>query len=116
MVSNSFFILDRKWVSQENYSFYFFFVFIIIIIIKLHASFSHKRDSKSPQISKILLSILADLNYTLVWMVSIRLAISNTSSPLSKPLGIILSTPVTIGVTVALLYHRFLISLASSKY
>ena len=52
-------------------------------------SFSHRltlgvfhwslSDSKSPQFSRILLSILADSNNALVWMVSILKLISNSS-------------------------------------
>ena len=34
-------------------------------------------DSNSPQVSKTILSILAGLNYALVWMVSARPPISN---------------------------------------
>ena len=44
-------------------------------------------DSKSPQVFRTLLSIVTDLNNTLDWMISICLPISNSYSPLSKPLG-----------------------------
>ena len=57
------------------------------------SSFSHQhypmvshwrlRDSKSPQICRTLLSILADLNNKVVWMVSSRLLISR---PCTNPL------------------------------
>ena len=63
-----------------------------IIIILLFVSFSHQRllvvfywglsNSKSPQVSRTLLSILADLNNAVFWMVSILPRISNFSSPL----------------------------------
>ena len=46
-------------------------------------------DSKSPQVSRILLSILAILNNALVWMVSTRPPTSKSSSPLNNPIGII---------------------------
>ena len=36
-------------------------------------------DSKSPQVSRTLLSILADLNYAVVWMVFIRPVLSKSS-------------------------------------
>ena len=42
-------------------------------------------DSKSPQISKILLNIITDLN-DVVWMVSIRPLISESSSSCTNPL------------------------------
>ena len=43
-------------------------------------------DSKSAQVSITLLSILADLNTAVVWMVSARPLISDTSSPSANPL------------------------------
>ena len=43
-------------------------------------------DNKSPQVFRTLLSILADLNNAVVWMVSTRLLISNFSSPYTSPL------------------------------
>ena len=58
----------------------------IIIIIITHLSFSHQRklmvfhwrlsDSKSPQLSRTLLSIMAVFNNAVVWMVSTRLPTS----------------------------------------
>ena len=51
-------------------------------------------------------------------MVSIRPLISNFSSPLSKPLGTVPSEPITIGITVTLMFPSifFFISLSKSKY
>ena len=43
-------------------------------------------DSKSPQVSRTLLSILADLNNGVAWMVSTRPPTSESSSPFSNPL------------------------------
>ena len=43
-------------------------------------------DSKSPQVSMTFFCILADLNNAVVWMLSIRPSMTNSSSPLSKPL------------------------------
>ena len=64
-------------------------------------------DSKSPRVSRTLLSIQADLNNALVWMVSIHSPISNSSSPLTKPVGTVPSAPVTIVITVTLMFHSF---------
>ena len=62
------------------------------------------RDSKSPQVSKTLLSILADLNYAVVWTVSTRFVISKSSSPCTNPCANPLVTvpraPFTIGIIV----------------
>ncbi len=67
-------------------------------------------DSKSPQVSRTLLSILADLNNAVVWMVLIRPQISNSSSTRSKPLETVPSTPITVGITVAFMFNNFLCS------
>ena len=48
-------------------------------------------ESKSPQVSRTLLSILAVLNNPVVWMVSTRPPTSNSSSPFSNPIIIIIN-------------------------
>ena len=63
-------------------------------------------DGKSPQVPRTLLSILVDLNIAVVWMLSVRPPIFNSSSPL----------PITTGITVTFLFHRFFSTLARSKY
>ena len=67
---------------------------IIIIIIIIHYSFSHQRklmvfhwrlsDSKSPQVFRTLLSILAVFNNAVVWMVSTRLPTSKSYDFISR--------------------------------
>ena len=52
-------------------------------------------ESDSPQVSRILLSILANLN-AVVWIVSILPQIFKCFNPLSKPMGTVPSTPTTI--------------------
>ena len=64
---------------------------LAIVIIYSFRVFPHQQtlmdfhwslsDSKSPQVSRTLLSILAVLNNALVWMVSSRPPISKSSSP-----------------------------------
>ena len=49
-------------------------------------------------------------------MVSACPPISNFSSPLSEPLGTVLSVPITVDITVTFLFHSFLSFLARSKY
>ena len=61
-------------------------------------------DSKSPRVSRTLLSIQADLHNAIVWIVSIRPPISNTCSRLSKPLGAVPRAPITIGFTITFIY------------
>ena len=76
----------------------------------LHWSLS---DIKSPHVSRTLLSILADLGNTVVWMVLFHQQISNFSRPLSKRFGTVI---ITIGITVIFMFSLFFSPLARSKY
>ena len=73
-------------------------------------------DSKSPQVSRTLLSILAVLNNVVVWMFSTRLPTSKSSSPFSNPLVTVPNAPVTIGINVTFTFHSFFNSQARSRY
>ena len=73
-------------------------------------------DSKSPQVSRTLLSILAVLNNVVVWMVSTRPPTSKYSSPFSNPLVTVPNAPITIGIIVTCMFHSFFNSLARSRY
>ena len=70
-------------------------------------------DSKSPQVTRTHLSILTDRNNAIAL---ISLPFSNSSSPISMRLWTVPCAPITIGVTVSLIFHSFLGSLARSKY
>ena len=71
-------------------------------------------DSKSSQVSRTLLSILADLNNAVVSTVSTRSVISQSSSPGTNPLVTVLRAP--IGIIVTFMFHSFFNSLARSRY
>ena len=73
-------------------------------------------DSKSPQVSRTLLSIPAVLNNAVVWMVPTRLLISKSSSPFSNPLVTVPNAPIKIGIIVTCMFHSFFNSLARSRY
>ena len=73
------------------------------------------RNRKSPQIFRTLLSILADLNNAIVWSRFVVL-FTILQVPFSKPLGIVPSRPVVIGITVTLIFHRLFSPLEGSKY
>ena len=98
----------------------------IIIIIIYSLEFSHQRklmvfhwrlnDSKSSQVSRILLSIMAVFNNAVVWMVSTRLPTSKSSRPFDNPLFTVPKAPVTIGIIVTFMFHSFFNSLARSRY
>ena len=73
-------------------------------------------DRKSPQVSRKLLSILADLNNAIVWMVSTRPLILKSSCPSANPSVTVLSVPIAIDITVTFIFHSFFSSLARSRY
>ena len=79
----------------------------------LHLSLS---DSKSPQVSRTLLSILAIFNNVVVWMVSTCLPTSKFSSHFSNPLVVVPNAPITISIIVTRMFHSFFNSLARSRY
>ena len=64
-------------------------------------------DSKSPQVSKTLLSFLAVLNNAAVWFVSNRPPTSESSSSFKIPLVTVPKEPITIGIIVTFLIHSF---------
>ena len=64
-------------------------------------------DSKSPQVSRTLLSILAVLNNVVVWMVSTRPPTSKSSSLFSNPLVTVPKAPITISIIVTCMFHSF---------
>ena len=72
------------------------------------------RDSKSLQVSRTLLSILAVLKNFVIWMVSTRPPTSKSSSPSNDPLVTVPKAPITIGIIVTFTCHSFFNSLARS--
>ena len=64
-------------------------------------------ESKSPQVSGTLLSIPTDLNNVVLWIVSTRPLISMSFNCCTNPLVIVASAPITISVTVNLMFHSF---------
>ena len=73
-------------------------------------------DSKSPQVSRTLLSILAIFNNAVVWMVSTRPPTSKSSRPFNNPLVTVSKAPITIGIIVTFMFCSFFNSLARSRY
>ena len=74
------------------------------------------RDSKSPQVSRTRLSILAVLSNAVVWIVSSRPPISKSSRPFNNLLVAVPNVPITIGTIVTFMFHSFFNSLARSRY
>ena len=73
-------------------------------------------DSKSPQVSRTRLRILAVLTNAVIWIVSTRPSTSMSSRPFNNPLVIVPKTPITIGTIVTFMFHSFFHSLARSRY
>ena len=73
-------------------------------------------DSKSPQVSRTLFSILADLNNAVVWMISTRPFISKSSSPFINPSVSVPRAPVIIGKNVTFMFHCFFSSFFSLSF
>ena len=64
-------------------------------------------DSKSPQVSMTLLSILGVFNTTVVWMVSTQPPTPKSSRPFHNPLVTMPKAPVTIGIIVTFMFDSF---------
>ena len=98
----------------------------MLLLLFTHKSFSHHRylmvfhwslsDSKSPHVSRTLLSILTVLNNAVVWMVSTRPPTSESSSPFNHTLVTVPKAPITIGMIATSMFHSFFNSQARSKY
>ena len=73
-------------------------------------------DSKSPQVFRTRLRILAVLSNAVVWIVSTRPPTSKSSRPFNNPLVIVPKSPITIGTIVTFMFHSFFNSLARSRY
>ena len=73
-------------------------------------------DSKSSQVSRTRLSILAVLSSAVVWIVSTRSPTSKSSRPFDNPLVTVPNAPITIGTIVTFMFHIFFNSLARSRY
>ena len=73
-------------------------------------------DSKSPQVSRTLLSILTILSNAVVWIVSTLPPTSKSTRPFNNPLVIVSKASITIGTIVTFMFHSFFNSLARSRY
>ena len=73
-------------------------------------------DSKSPQVSRTRLRILAVLSNAVIWIVSTRPPTSKTSRLFNNSLVIVPKASITIGTIVTFMFHSFFNSLARSRY
>ena len=110
-------IITRSGRLAEYYSYHcLFFLRAFPHQRKLMVSNWSLSDSKSPQVSRTLLSILTDLNNAVVGMFSTRSVISKSSSPCTNPFVIVPRAAITIGTIVTFMFHTFFNSLARSRY
>ena len=108
----------RRWANLQ--SVIIFFCQAPLQLVYSFESFSQQhylivyhwslRDSKPPQVSRTLFSILTDLNNVVVWIVSTRLHISKSTSSCTNPWVTVPSWPITIDITVTFIYHCFFFS------
>ena len=73
-------------------------------------------DSKSSQVSRTHLSILAVLSNAVVWIVSTRPQTSKSSRSFNNPFVTVPNAPITIGTIVTFMFHSFFNFLARSRY
>ena len=73
-------------------------------------------DSKSPQLSRILLCILAVLNNAVVWIVPTRPPTSKSSRPFNNSLVTVPKGPISIGIIVTFMFLSFFNSLVRLRY
>ena len=111
-------ILPQMWWIKWYYYYYYYYyslirAFHIIDSDGFHWSLS---DSKSPQVSRTVLSILAVSTMLSFGMVSTRPLTSKSSSPFSNPLVTVPNAQITIGIIVTCMFHSFFSSLARSRY
>ena len=78
----------------------------------LHSSLS---DSKSPQVSRTRLSILAVLSNAVAWIVSTSPPTSKSSRPFNNPLVAVPNAPIPTGTIVTFIFHTFFNSLGRSR-
>ena len=71
---------------------------------------------ESPQVSRTLLGILADFNNAIIWMVSTRPLIPKSSSHSINHYVTVPRSPITIGITVNIMFHSLFSSQTGSWY
>ena len=119
-------LAEIKWSVSMSKSHRICVLLLLSLLLLFLQRFSRQRslmvfhrslsDSKSPQVSRTLLSIFADLNDIVVCMLSTHPLISNSSSPFNNPLVTVTKAPITIGIIVIFMLHSFFNSLARSRY
>ena len=116
---NKWLLLNRNswyYITVQTNDYYCFSLCKFFIQVLADGFLVSLSDYKSPQVYRTRLSIVTNFNNVVVSMVLILPLISDSSSPLSKSLGIIPSARTTIGITITFMFHSFFSSLARSNY
>ena len=118
--------LIKDHISQLKFPFHNHVQVIVFVIILLLRSSSHRHYlvvfhwilsyCTFRLVFRTLLSILADFNSDIIWIVSICPPIYNLFSLLSKSLRAVPSVVPIICITVTVTCHNFLCSLSRYKY
>ena len=87
------------------------FLFLSLVLVLYYYLHYYKYLLLGP-----FLSILADLNYAVVWMVITCPLISKSSSLFTHHLRIVPSSPTSISIMVTFMFRRFFCFLARSWY
>ena len=111
-----FFVFSMS-IIEWGYFFYYYLLLYSVLHQRLPMDFHWSlSDSKSPQVSCTLRSILAVFNNTVVCMVSTRPPTSKSSSPFNNPFATLPKAPITIGIIASFMLHSFFNSLSRSRY
>ena len=107
----TFFVLNLFYNKSIGYFSYSFLTQLITILFPgnfLHLVVFHRSlsDSKSPQMFKSLLSILAYFNSSVVWMVTVLLLVSSLPCLFLSLLLTVSSVSNTNGITVTFMLHN----------
>ena len=93
-----------------------FFCIIIIYSLEFFTSVTSDDFSLYFERQQVPSSLQDSSQYSVVWMVSIRLPTSKSTSPFSNLFVTVPKTPITIGIMVICMFHSFFNSLARSRY
>ena len=107
-------IINNNNYHYYYYCYYYYYYYLLIsfshqlTLMVFHRSLS---DINSPQVSRTLFSILADLKNVIVCMVFTCPAISKSSSPFINDFVTVPEASITIGINVTFMFHSFFNSL-----
>ena len=117
-------VVKFKFLSQFSiyhllHYYYYYLLLLLFTPSEIFTSVFHwsLSDSKSPRVSRTLLSIQAIFNNAVVWMVSTHPPTSKSSKPFNNPLVTVPKAPIVIDIIVPFMFHSFFFnSLAKLRY